>query len=83
MRTRLFLLVLVAFSLLPNQSPAAPPILNAVPEDAWVVVTLRDLGGLDAKLARLINPLLSLPIRPLMLAKTGLLNARSPAMRPV
>ena len=69
MRTRPFLLLLVAFSLLPNPSPAAPPILNAVPEDAWVVVTLRDLGGLDAKLARLINPMMPIPIRPLMLVK--------------
>jgi hypothetical protein len=34
-----------------------------------VVVTLRDLAGLDAKLARLINPLMSIPIRPLMLVK--------------
>ena len=73
MRTRPFALSLIAFSLLSTRSPAAaPPILNAVPEDAWVVVTLRDLGGLDAKLARLINPLMPMPIRPLLLLKAQL-----------
>lgn len=69
MRVRLLASSLTFLLIFTSPAHAAPPVLEAVPADAWVVVTFRDLAGLDAKLARLINPLMSIPVRPLLLVK--------------
>lgn len=52
----------------------APEILSIVPRDAWIVVTLRDLNGIDARARKLMTDMKMIPISPLLYVKGSMLE---------